>query len=1228
MDPRIFISYSREDGAAFAAALRQQLLQQDFSIWQDIVALEGGRDWWSQIEEALRSKALQHFVLVVTPAALASPVVRREIHLARQEGKTVSPVKGPGLDDLGKVPRWLGQFYNLDLPEHYTTLIRVLQAQSRQKRVAMMAPEPPADFVERPAEFDALKKHLLDRKGDAVAITAALRGAGGYGKTTLAKALAHDPDVQDAYFDGILWVELGERPEKLLSIVSDLIEILTCDRPGLENLNTAAAKLGEALGDRRILLIVDDVWREQDLRPFRRGGRNTTRLVTTRMDDVLPIETVRHPVDAMQGQEALTLLASGLPTNDAGERLELSKLAARLGEWALLLKLVNGFLQTRVVKSRQPLTQAMVAVNKRLDEKGLAAFDARNEADRTKAVARTIGVSLELLEADRRNRYLELGVLPEDVDVPVGVVSRLWAETGGLDETETEDLLIELHRLSLLLDLDLDQRTFRLHDIMRRFLQDRVGTNGLVAQHQRLLKALDGIGGSEEADPLTRRYFYLYRLHHLAEAKDRQTLDTLLLDPGWLVTKLGGIGHPQALIADYEHYGAGEAQNLIGRTLQLMAGICARDQRQLIPQLLGRLAGARGLAVMRFLEAARLQLVKPQILTIYPTLTPPGIETTRLEGHSRGVAALCVLPDGRLASVSGEDMRYPWSRGTNDTIQLWDVKTGVETARLEGHSLGVAALCVLPDGRLASGSGDSTIRLWDTKTGIESACLKGHSDAVHALCVLPDGRLASGSYDKTIRLWDLKTGAESACLKGHTRSITALCVLPDGCLASGSCEDRRWPSQRGGKAKSTIRLWDLKTEAEMARLEGQSEGVLALCVLPDGRLASGSYDKTIRLWDVKTGAETACLQGHSAPVLALCVLPDGRLASGTLDNTIRLWDVTAGAETVRLGHSHGARALCVLPDGHLVSGSFDNTIRLWDVTAGAETVGLAGHSRGITAVCVLPDGRLASGSYDKTIRLWDVRTGAETTHLEGHADGVNALCVLPDGRLASGSYDKTIRLWDVKTGAETARLEGHSFPVHALCVLPNGRLASGSGNEPARLRGATSEDTIWLWDVKTGAEIARLKGYSSEVRALCLLPDGRLASSCWPDSTIRLWDVKAGTETACLEGHSAGVHALCVLPDGRLASGSEDNTIRLWDTETGAETAHLDHSSPVFALYVLPDGRLASSSIDIRLWDTTTQHEIARLEFDAPIYCVAALPNSRLVVGDELGQLHWLEIVD
>lgn len=90
---RIFISYSRKDGAGFAATLREELKAADLSIWQDIVALEGGRDWGSPIEDALKSKSLQHFVLVVTPGSLGSGVVRREIRLARQEG---NPFKKTG----------------------------------------------------------------------------------------------------------------------------------------------------------------------------------------------------------------------------------------------------------------------------------------------------------------------------------------------------------------------------------------------------------------------------------------------------------------------------------------------------------------------------------------------------------------------------------------------------------------------------------------------------------------------------------------------------------------------------------------------------------------------------------------------------------------------------------------------------------------------------------------------------------------------------------------------------------------------------------------------------------------------------------------------------------------------------------------------------------------------------------------------------------------------------
>ena len=1153
---RTFISYSRKDGAEFAAGLRGWLAERNLSVWQDIVALEGGRDWWSQIEETLKSKGLQHFILVVTPASLASPFVRREIRLARQEGKTACPVKGPGLGDLSKLPRWLGQIYDLDLVEHQTTLIRVLEADSRQKRVPMMAPEPPPDFVPRPKEFDALKRCLLDAKGDAVAgITAALKGAGGYGKTTLAKALAHDPDIQDAFFDGILWAELGEKPEGLLSILADQIELLTGERPGLETINAAAGKFSESLGDRRILLIVDDAWREQDLRPFLQGGPNCVRLVTTRIDSVLPSTALRQPVDAMQRDEALALISAGLPPDQvADERTKLAKLAARLGEWALLLKIVNGFLRDRVVRAKESSSEAIVGANKRLDAKGLVAFDPRDESDRAKAVARTIGISLELLSESERSRFGKLGVFPEDAEIPVGVVARLWETTGGFADFETEDLLTRFFNLSLLLDLDLGQRFFRLHDTTRHYLRDCAGKDGLVTQHQQLVSALDGVG-SEPTDARTRRYFYLYLPQHLAEAGKHERLDSLLLDPGWLKAKLDAIANPQALVEDYWRYGgAGEAQRLIGRALQLITGICARDGRQLLPQLIGRLAASESVAGSAFLESARRIVRRPAIIPLRPTLTASRAETARLEGHTDLVFALCMLPDGRLASGSGDE-----------TIRLWDVMTGIETARIEGDS--VNDLCPLLDGRLASSqyTGGDPILLWDVSTGTETARLKGHTrGGIHALCRLPDGRLASACGDKTIRLWNVTTGAETVRLEAHSDDVTALCVLPDGRLASGSNDN-------------TILLWDVTTGAETACLKSLSF-VHALCALPDGLAASSRHD--ISLWDVETGAETARLKGHSDNVTALCVLPDGRLASASYDRTIRVWDLTTKAETTRLeGHLGKVFALCMLPDGRLASGSEDMTIRLWDVAPGAKAARLAGDTEAITALCLLPDGQLATGYDEGTIWLRDVATGAETARLPRQPHGIGTFCSLPDGRLAVCAWDKTIGLWDVASEAEAARFEGNWDECFtALCLLPDGRLASG-----------TFDGMIQLWDVATGAKSARHKGGGGNIQALCVLPDGRLASHSW-GKIIELWDLMAGIEIVRLEGHTSTVEGVCMLPNGCLASGSLDRTVRLWDLVTGAE--------------------------------------IARLELDAPVRAIIAVAPNLIVVGGEQGSLHWLEVLD
>ena len=43
-DPRIFVSYARSDGEAFARDLRGKLAGLGFSLWHDRQDMEGGRD--------------------------------------------------------------------------------------------------------------------------------------------------------------------------------------------------------------------------------------------------------------------------------------------------------------------------------------------------------------------------------------------------------------------------------------------------------------------------------------------------------------------------------------------------------------------------------------------------------------------------------------------------------------------------------------------------------------------------------------------------------------------------------------------------------------------------------------------------------------------------------------------------------------------------------------------------------------------------------------------------------------------------------------------------------------------------------------------------------------------------------------------------------------------------------------------------------------------------------
>lgn len=112
-----------------------------------------------------------------------------------------------------------------------------------------------------------------------------LHGLPGVGKTALATTLAYDSDIRAHFCDGILWTAPGLNPDitELLSRWGREMGVTTTT--AVNKLNTAedwARAIRVAIGQRQMLVVIDDVWRVEEALAFQVGGPRCVYLVTTR----------------------------------------------------------------------------------------------------------------------------------------------------------------------------------------------------------------------------------------------------------------------------------------------------------------------------------------------------------------------------------------------------------------------------------------------------------------------------------------------------------------------------------------------------------------------------------------------------------------------------------------------------------------------------------------------------------------------------------------------------------------------------------------------------------------------------------------------------------------------------------------------------------------------------------------------------------------------------------
>ncbi|MCB0096049.1 MAG: hypothetical protein KDE46_10035, partial [Caldilineaceae bacterium] len=660
-------------------------------------------------------------------------------------------------------------------------------------RQPMMALAPPSDYVQRSEEFDRLIDYLLAGKEPTVAITATIRGAGGFGKTTLAQAICQDARIRAVFPDGILWTTVGDEKANVLLGLRKLYQTLTGREARFVDEHDAAAQLSGVLAERRCLIVIDDVWNAAHLMPFLEGGAHCARLVTTRIASVVPKEAEMVSLDAMRISEAAELLGAGLANPDLAA---LSALAQRLGEWPLLLKLVNRRLYQDVEQYSLPLADAMASVDAELDAFGLTSFDVEDAEERQQAVAASMGVGLQRLKSDARYgpmpvdevaRFMELAIFPEDTPIPLPTLALLWGQTGGLSEMAAERLCRRLADLALILRYDGQAQTILLHDVTRHYLMSQASPEQLIAWHNALLDGYRALCEGEWWRLPDDGYVYQNLLWHLHAAQQPDALEKLLVTYSWLDAKLQAT-NIVSLIRDFDWRRDKQRHSQLGllqHALQMSVSVLAQDNDQLVSQLYGRLLDFDA-QWEPFVDEMATQQRASWLQSKSPDLRRPGGNLLyTLSGHTDGVDNL-LLTDGRLISSCSGSI----SRDTN--VKVWDLAQGALLHSLEGHTAGVSNLLLTTDGRLISSCSssidhDTSVKVWDIEQGDLLHSLEGHTAGVSNLLLTTDGRLISScrnSRDSSVKVWDVEQGVLLHSLEEHTAGVSNLLLTEDGKLIS------------------------------------------------------------------------------------------------------------------------------------------------------------------------------------------------------------------------------------------------------------------------------------------------------------------------------------------------------------------------------------------------------------------------------------------------------------